>query len=255
MTVGFLGFGNLAKALYSGLFLSGKLDCKDVVVTAKSEQTLSYAKSIGVTAVSSVKELFELSDIVILAVKPKVFETLINDLPSSFNGKKIVSVMAMCKLEKLQKVFGKAPILRIMPSLSSSTGTDVIGVSGNDKEFTDFIEILKGAGKLMYMGEDKLEAFTVGASCGLGFAGYILSAYKNAIKTLGFSEEEAKEITKITFANSSSYDDYESLYTLVATKGGATEQGLISMQSGGVDKVLEKAVQKAYDKATGKIDK
>ena len=253
MKIGFLGFGNLAKALYNGLILSGKLDCKDVVVTAKSEQTLNYANSLGITAVKSVKELFELSSVIILAVKPKVFETLIEDLPSSFEGKKIVSVMAMCKIEKLQKVFGKTPILRIMPSLSSATCSDIIGVSDNVEQFGDFIEVLKGAGKLMFLSEDKLEAFTVGASCGLGFAGYLLKQYQTAIENLGFTKEEALEITKVTFLNSASYDDFENLYTKVATKGGATEQGLLAMKEGNLNEIISKGVLKAYDKATGKM--
>lgn len=253
MKIGFLGFGNLAKSLCSGFILSKKISPSDIVVTAKSEETLNFAASQGFTAIKTVKELFNLADVIVLAVKPKIFETLILDLPNDFTNKKIVSVMAMCKLEKLQKVFEKVPVLRIMPSLSSATATDIIGVSGDTENFTEFLNALSGVGKILTMSEDKLEAFTVGASCGLGFAGYILNAYKNAVKNLGFTDEEAIEITKVTFKNSAEYNDFEKLYTFVATKGGATEQGLISMQTDGLVETIEKGVLKAYDKATGKL--
>lgn len=253
MKIGFLGFGNLAKSLYNGLILSKKVQPSDFIVNAKSDETLNYAKSLGITAVKTVGELFELSDVVVLAVKPKVFDLVASDLPKDFSSKKIVSVMAMRKIEKLREVFGCAPVIRIMPSLSAAYGSDLIGVCGDAGGFDDFIEKLRSAGDLLYMSEDKLEAFTVAASCGLGFAAYMLNAYENAVKTLGFSSEEAKLITEVTFKNSANYSDYSKLYDLVATKGGATEQGLLKMNEGGLNEIIADGVKKAYDKATGKI--
>ena len=252
MKIGFIGFGNLAKALCSGLLSKEGISASDICITAKTEQTLEYARNRGHKTFTSIKELIDFSDIVIIAVKPKVFQSILTDLPKNFCEKRFVSVMAMFGYKELKKVFPNNPVLRIMPSLSSYTASDLIGVCGEIDKFDDFIGVLSNAGKTIEMTEDKLDAFTVAESCGLGFAAYIMDEYKKAVCSLGFLETEAKEITQSVFSNSSLAENYRALYTGVATKGGATEAGISAMSQNGLDKAIFNGVIAAYNKAKGK---
>ena len=246
MKVGVLGYGNLACALLDGLTKFGCLSGKDVTITAKTPETLSLACLNGLNASDSVAEIFE-ADIVILAVKPAVFKTLINEIPSNFKGK-IVSAMACYSYQELKNVFKNNYVLRIMPSLLSRTGNDLIAVCGDTDKFDDFIKILKGAGRVIITNEEKFNAFLIAVSCGIGFTSYITEAYKNSLVKLGFLNEEANEITKVLFTASASVKDRVSLYKKVATKGGVTELGLNEFENGNLNGVIENGVLKAYNK-------
>ena len=250
MKIGVIGFGNLAKALLTGILKSGKITENDITVTAKSHESLCKASFCGYNATDSVPAIFS-CDVVILAVKPAVFKTLIPLIPTNFVGK-IVSTMACFSLLELKNVFKNNAVIRIMPSLLSNGGNDLISVCGDVESFTNFMPILNGAGKVVVSSEEKFNAYLVALSCGVGFSAYITESYKKAILNLGFTSSEANEITATLFSNVASESDRVALYNKVATKGGVTELGLNEFENDNLNEVIKNAVLKSYDKVNGK---
>ena len=245
MKIGVIGYGNLAKALLQGIS-NGNISKSDITITAKSSESILLAKSNGFCATESISKIFE-NDLIIIAVKPVVFNSLIPLIPTNFTGK-VVSTMACYSLSELKKVFKNNSVLRIMPSLLSSGGNDIIATCGDSENFSEFISLLKNAGKVVVTNEEKFNAYLVAVSCGIGFSAYIVESYNKALKSLDLTNEESQEITKALFTASANLSNREEFYNKVATKGGVTERGLTSFNESGLNEVVEKGILSAYEK-------
>ena len=57
--------------------------------------------------------------------------------------------------------------------------------------------------------------------CGLGFAAQVLESYKNAVKSLGFDEEQAVSITATTFSNAALFSPFSERSPTVLTPASA----------------------------------
>lgn len=252
MKFGFLGYGNLARAIVRGIMSQNLMSPDDICVYAKTEATLSYARARGHLSCGTAQELFSVCDVVFIAIKPKVFFDISSELSDiNVRGKRVVSLMAAVHIETIKRVFA-CPVMRVMPSLAAADAVDVIGYSYESKYariFDDVMNILSRLGDAVRLEEDMLDRLTVASACGLGFAAHILEVYKNECINYGFSPEQSEMITRRMFSYAAdggreSGQSFAELESRVATKGGATEAGNLAM-----DKPLREAVAAAFDAA------
>ena len=249
MKIGFYGFGHMATALVTGLLKVGGLCPEECTVLAKSEQTKKKARDMGFAVAESKEELFLQSELIVLALKPSVFRALSTELKAlDTKENRVVSLMASVGLDELKGVFS-CPVWRIMPTVASSTGRDIVGATA-PAGFEDLLSRLERLGQVQILEEDGLDALTVAASCGPGFAAKMLYSYQRACQELGFSKEQAVAITSAVFSFASSMEGEDPFVTLeeqVATKGGVTEAGNDAM---GQD--IKNALDRAFDTALKK---
>lgn len=248
MKLGFLGYGNLARALARGVCGQGVLPPENVYICARTEATLSYARSLGHSTAPDAAALFETCDVVVLAIKPKVFREMSYELSRiDTTGKQVISVMAAVKLDELAEVM-RCPVMRVMPTLAAADGMDIMGYSCRG-DFDDIIPALGKLGDVLCLDEEMLERLTVAASCGLGFAAHILDAYKKQCQEFGFEADQAEAITRRMFTYAAQAEDgFDGLETRVATRGGVTEAGNVAM-----DEQLRGALDSAFYTAGDKV--
>ena len=71
MKLGFIGVGNMGKAILEGLLRSGKVSCADIFVRNSSDKsTKNIAEETGAVFCGDLEEVAKKSDIVFLGVKP-----------------------------------------------------------------------------------------------------------------------------------------------------------------------------------------
>ena len=76
--IGFIGCGNMAQAMIKGILKSEIVDKKNIFVSANTEETLKKVKlEYGVSTSRENSEVASGSDILILAVKPHLYENII----------------------------------------------------------------------------------------------------------------------------------------------------------------------------------
>jgi pyrroline-5-carboxylate reductase len=107
---------------------------------------------------------------------------------------------------------------------------------------------------LIEVREDEIEQITSLSACGLGFVAHLMDSFVEAGTKIGLSREIATQITLQTFygaVKTTSEDNFspEKLRECVATKGGATEEGLHVIEEGKVALAIEEAVEASYRKA------
>ena len=247
MKIGIIGYGNLGRSLMDGVIKAGISSGDDIAVCDSDHGARDSAeKSYGVSVSPDVNFVIARSDVIFLTVKSYVFEELSKEIDKSlFHGKTVVSFMAGVPMETIKSLIGPVGLVRGMPSLAISVCDGVIGYTKAPEHVAALFDKL---GYAFEVDAEDIEKVMAYSSCGLGFAAYLLDAYVAAGKRLGFSEEDCIRITGQTFQNAIDRGSYGDTVRAVATKGGATEQGVLHMDAGNVRQTIGDAVLKAYDK-------
>ena len=243
MKVGIAGVGNLGSSLLAGLTFTG-ISRSDIIVCEQPEYVDSICERHHVMSAADLNELIKLCDITFITLKGYVFEKLTVDKPIA-PDKTIVSLMAGVPFEALRAVLGDCRIVRAMPTLTIATKEGVIGYT----KAPPVVEaIFKDLGYAFECAPDDIEKVMAFSACGLGFAAYLIDAFKKAGETLGFSHKDAEKIAEITFRGAVERGNFAETVKAVATKGGATEQGVLHMDACGTYDIIAGAVRKAYEK-------
>ena len=245
MKTAILGFGHLGKAFAGGVLHSSALSAEDILVCSGTENSLSVAREkFGLRTTLSAKEAVDWADTVFSIVKAPVFEELAPGL--DFSGKTLISFMAGMNMARLAELAPGAVIVRGMPTIAMA---DCSGTLCYTKAPEYVVRILNSLGYAMELDEQGLENFMAFAGCGPGFAAYVLECYAKVGESIGFDKEMSRKITALTFKNAiDANEDFAQTVREVATKGGATEQGVNHMRDSDTYGILREAVQKAYDR-------
>lgn len=245
MKIGIIGLGNLGKALLSGLIKTNILSA-DISVCEISEFVTDINEKYGVYATNDINDVFNRSDVIFLTVKGYVFsqlaENIIKPVPAT---KTIVSFMAGVQFDTLYAQIGQCNLVRAMPTLAIASNDGIIGFTNAPAEVET---VLRSLGYAFRCEPDEIEKVMAFSACGLGFAAYLVDAFMKAGQSLGFSQNDSEEIARITFKNAIDRGDYEATVKAVATKGGATEQGVLHMDSCDTYGIIQEAVKKAYER-------
>lgn len=248
MRIGIIGFGSLGRALAEGLIKAGVSMPEELYVCEKDKQrSVATGEKYGVCAFDGPEELVKACNIIFLTVKSYVFDEIHKRIDKNMlTGKTVVSFMAGVTLERLREQLGEGTkIVRGMPSLAIA---QCDGVTGYTEAPDDVAEILGKLGYAFCTSPEDIEKVMAFSSCGLGFAAYLIDAFVKAGKDMGFSDEECEKIAAQTFRNALERGNYELTIGKVATKGGATEQGILHMDRCGVKQAVSQAVLKAYQR-------
>ena len=257
MKISIIGFGNLGRALASGLVKSQSVSPGELYVCDNSPEALKTASAppYNANASDDVNYVIQNSCIIFIVVKGYVLEQLAAVMDKrGFAGKTVVSFMAGVTMEKMQTLIaaeesGQTPqpplLVRAMPSLGIAVCD---GVIGHTKAPAEVAGIFRNLGIAYETAPENIEKFTAFSGCGPGFAAYLLDAFAAAGMSMGFTPEMAEKITELTFKYAVSRGSFKETIKAVATPGGATEQGILHMTEQSVPEIIEAAMQKAYKK-------
>jgi len=129
-TIGFLGFGQMGSAIAEGLarFCPGVSEGR-IRLAAYTPHADRLRESIGVLPVTpcgSAEELAELSDVLLLAVKPYQLEAAASGIRDGLAGKAVLSVVNAVGFEKLREFFGPGVRVQyVMPNTPMRVGAGV----------------------------------------------------------------------------------------------------------------------------------
>ena len=95
VSIGFIGFGNMASAMADGWIASGAVAAGNLRACAgRFEALVPRCEARGMVALPDVAEVVAASDVVVVAVKPYMIEDVLAPVRSSAPGKAILSVAA-----------------------------------------------------------------------------------------------------------------------------------------------------------------
>jgi len=143
--IGFVGAGNMGCAMIKSIAASGILSSDNIYVYDLDTQRLvTLQDETGINISESASEVVEKCDIIILAVKPNVLETVLNSCKTSFDNKKVlVSVAVGVPIKFYKKIIGEdKKVIRTMPNTPALVGEGMTLVSPDNnvsKEELDYV--------------------------------------------------------------------------------------------------------------------
>lgn len=132
--IGFIGCGNMGKAILGGLIASGQVLPGQIwVYTPSPDKVAALRDQYGINAAGSAQEVAQIADIVFGAVKPGIMTKVLGDVASSLN-KRVAggSIAAGVTLEQLARALGHdRKIIRAMPNTPSLVNAGMTSVTPN----------------------------------------------------------------------------------------------------------------------------
>ena len=247
--IGVIGFGHMGKALVRGLLAQNLVQKENVLICARSEETLARAREdFGVRVGTSAGESAAFGEVLFLCVKKDVFLQLAPEIARSVGSDKtVVSLLAACTLEELHTALPDGPeLVRAMPTIGIAGAKGIIAYTKTNNAPLE--AALHQLGFAFQTDEDGLDRATAYAGCGPGFTAYLIDAYIRAGIALGFDEQTAKRMAEMNFHGAIERSDYPAMMAETATKGGFTEFGMRYMSEHGVDQNIAAAVRATYER-------
>lgn len=256
LKIAIIGAGNMGGAIARGLAGAGKVNVSGISISDVNNSSLDALKTAfpEIHVSNSNREIVKNADIIMLAVKPWLVETVsaeIRDL-IDYESQLIISVAAGVSLNQLHEFFiGEAMIFRLIPNTAIEVSESVSTVSGSNvsKEQEMMISALFGElGKVFIVPENQLNAFMSLSSCGIAYAFRYIRAAMEAGVEMGVYPQLSKEVVLQTLKGAVALLEKtnahpEAEIDKVTTPGGITIRGLNEMEAFGFSNAVIKGLK------------
>lgn len=256
MKIAFIGGGNMARALIGGMLQHGfAAEAISVVeVDAQARRRLSEQFKVSVEARPG--RDVEMSDVVLLAIKPQHVRAVTEDLRGLLHEQLVVTIAAGVRTADLARwLDGYGRIVRVMPNTPALVGAGIsalyAGPAVNPVERQRAEGILSAVGATLWVPvEEHMDAVTAVSGSGPAYVFYFMEALQEAAFELGLDHEQARRFSLETFVGAArlaqdSGEDPALLRAQVTSRGGTTERALSCMESEQLKRKFIDAVRQA----------
>lgn len=228
--LGFIGAGNMGKAIASGILSHGMLKEADILMSDVDPK----AQFGNVRIVPDCSEVLDECEYVILSVKPQIFPTLTDKIKAG-KCRCIISIMAGVAVKTIKEAApAGAKVIRVMPNTPCSIGKGITAIAQNtaDKECNDFAEqVFATTGETVSLPEELFDAVTGVSGSGPAYVYYFIRSMIRGGIDAGLEEQVSKKLTLATVSGTAemvkrSSDSLDILIDKVCSKGGTTIQAV-----------------------------
>ena len=260
--IGFIGGGNMASSLLSGLIASGHSPQHLWVSDINPETLTTLAKNLNVNTSACNDELINAVDVVVLAVKPQTLSLVAKSAASLIQQKKslVVSIAAGISQHSLSQWLGAdTAIVRCMPNTPALVLTGATALHANlqvTPEQRNLAEnIMRSVGIALWVNEEsELDAVTAVSGSGPAYYFLLMEAMEKAALELGLNEVTARLLVQQTALGAAkigleSSESPEQLRKRVTSPGGTTQKAIETFEQGGFTELVSKALHAARDRS------
>lgn len=260
---GFIGAGNMAKAIISGAINKGIAANHIIASTKTIESSTAISNEIGIHTTQHNHDCLS-ADTIILAVKPQILVEVLQQLDTQIlSQKRIISVIAGIPCQTYyQHISPDIRLIRTMPNMPAVIGEGMTGLyaencSQADREIAE--QLMQSVGKTLWV-EQESGIDYVNAISGSGPAYFyrFIHHLAEAGQQLGLSYTDAITLSIQTAIGASQLCQQQSdgtpasmtsLIAQVTSKGGTTFEAMQSFDHDHLDQIVNNAVQQCYEKA------
>jgi pyrroline-5-carboxylate reductase len=230
--------------------------------SAKLEPLAALDVAVTTDSASAANAL-DLTGLLLLAVKPQAFPTVIQTTaPRLHPAAGVASIMAGVTCDKLRAAYPSVqapprPIIRAMPNLPVQVGQGMTALaihSGVDAPQTALaLRLFQSVGQTIHIPEPMMDAFTALAGSGPAYLFYLAESLAKAALPLGFSDKDARAIVRQVLLGaatllSASDTPPETLRAGVTSKGGTTAAATAVLDAADVHATFARALKAATDR-------
>lgn len=264
LNIAFIGGGNMAAALASGL-IGTHCDASDIHVIDINRDTLTQWTKKGATVATQPDSALSAKQVWILSVKPQFLEEAVQSCkPFLTPDTLVISIAAGISAETLARWLGTPEdpwtrLVRCMPNTPALVGAGATGllaldgVTDADREVAD--QLMGSVGQVVWVDNDAaIDAVTALSGSGPAYVFLFIEALIQGGTQLGLTTEQARTLALATVDGAcqlakASSDDLLTLRQRVTSKGGTTAAALDSLAKADLVETVNNAMKAAYVRA------
>jgi len=252
--IGFIGAGQMARALAAGFVKSGHVNTHQLCAFAPTARSRDlFQQATGGDALQSNQEVVDRSDVVFVAVKPQVAPVALSSFTLNRGPSPLcVSVVAGLTLSRLAALLHSNRNVRAMPTTPCLIGQGTAAISADkgvsEEDLKEVESLLRTVATTYRTAEHDLDAITGMANPAYAFQ--FIDALADGGVLVGLKRELALDLAARTILGAAAMvlETGESPAVLkdrVASPAGTTIAGLYALERGGLRAALMRAVEAA----------
>ena len=237
MKITFLGGGNMAAALVSGMLAKGHPPDGICVIELSAQNRERLSDRYGVRAIEAADDAALDCAVFILAVKPQQMKAALTPLAGRLGGAVVVSIAAGLRVTAIKRwLGGHSRVVRCMPNTPALIGAGITGLYAEpavDAAGREAAETVLGAvGATVWVeDEPQIDGVTAVSGSGPAYVFNFIEALEAAALEQGFDARTARRLALETVLGAAklaaaSEDSPATLRERVTSKGGTTEAAL-----------------------------
>jgi pyrroline-5-carboxylate reductase len=253
-TIGFIGCGNMAKAMIGGLTKSKLFNPENILCYDPSEAARAQvAENFGVRIVDSNVEVAEKADYLVLAIKPFLYGQILAEIAKSVKPTTIVIVIAVgVSFDDVKGILGEQiKVVRTQPSTPAFVGESDSTICPDElmsqADIADVLAIFDSFGKTEIISEKLMGVVPGIASSAPAYVMIFIEAMADAGVLHGFPRDQAYRLAAQAVYGSAklvleSGEHPAKLKDQVCTPGGTTIEAVRVLEEKGFRAAVISAV-------------
>lgn len=244
MNIGFIGFGNMARALADGFVCTGALLPEQIGACARdSEKLKRNTEPHGFRPLFDAEAVVEFADVVIVAVKPYQVEAVLTPVRELLLHKIVVSVAAGITFEKYEEfLLPGTHHLSMVPNTPVAVGEGIVVCerchSLTDDQWTRVEALFAHVGTVMRIDTPLLGLAGTICGCGPAFVSMFIEALADAAVKHGIARADAYRMVSQMVAGTGKLQLATGLHPgvmkdAVCSPGGTTIIGVAELERKG----------------------
>lgn len=260
--ISFIGGGNMAQALISGL-VGCDIQPNLITVADPSSDVREQLAAKGLNTVDPMadpKSAVIGADIVVLAVKPQMMKVVVSAFADVLDTQLVISVAAGLSTDLLSNMLGGySNIVRAMPNTPSMIQMGATGLYGTDNISAEQKQlataVMEASGLVMWVDdEEHMHAVTAVSGSAPAYMFYFIESMVDGAVALGLDKEQASALAMQTMLGAAkmamnSDDAPAELRRKVTSPNGTTQAAVESMQANEIGRQISEAMQACYDRS------
>lgn len=261
--VGFIGGGNMARALAGGLASSGYPPSNLLIADPSPERRAILEHDLpGVTITGSNDEVGRTADCLVLAVKPQLMREVCEGLADAAQEKRplIISVAAGTHSRDIDDWLGaELAVVRVMPNQPAMLLEGASGLYANELTTNEqrdrATEIISAVGSVVHVhDEESIDSVTAISGTGPAYFYFLIDMLIQSAEEFGLDSQAAHKLVMDTAKGSAalaavSGETMTAMIEHVRSPGGTTAAAFEVFDDENVREIFAKAIAAARDRA------
>lgn len=259
--IGFIGCGNMGKAILGGILNSKKIAKEDILVSTRSEKSKNdIEKEFGVKVTLDNKEVAKNSNILFLAIKPNIFKNVLLDIKEEISKETIIiSIAAGISMNDMEEwLENDYKIIRTMPNTPALVGEAISAICPNknikEEELEYICNIFNMFGKCEILEEKYFHGFIALCGSSPAYVFMFIEAMADAAVKLGLPRNKAYKMAEQAILGSAKLaletgKHPGELKDMVCSPAGTTIEAVTELENGGFRNTIIKALEKCAEKS------
>jgi pyrroline-5-carboxylate reductase len=257
MLITFIGGGNMATALISGLVNPPRAHIKIHVSDPNEAARNHLEQTFRITTFIDSQVAVEGADVILLAVKPQIMPLVLDQLRGHVKpGQLVLSIAAGTTMDMINEHLGNdINVVRSMPNTPALIGHGITGVAASDncsrEQRQQAEEILMAAGDVVWLEDESLlDAVTAISGTGPAYFFLLTEVLAEAAREMGLPEETADRLASVTCFGAgamlkSSPGEAAELRRRVTSPNGTTHAAMTLLEAEGYAELVKRAAEAA----------